>query len=94
MEVNDCMVNVPLLILPAAGLLLFLIINPTTMQIKTMHTPNTPPTTAGIIIAIDTESVVIGAESVFIGAEFVVKLNVVNVLALLTVITLVEVVRG
>ena len=85
MEVNDCMVNVPLLMLP--GLLLFLIINPTTMQMKIIQSPNILPTTAGIITAI--------------GAESVVELNMVFVVITLTliiiallVIALVGVVKG
>ena len=81
MEVNDCMVNVPLLIFP--GLLLFLIINPTTMQMKIIQSPNILPTTAGIITAI--------------GAESVVELNIVFMTPIVDILTLnilVEVVKG
>ena len=81
MEVNDCMVNVPLLMLP--GLLLFLIINPTTMQMKIIQSPNILPTTEGMMIAI--------------GAESVVELNIVFMTPIVDTLTLnilVEVVKG
>ena len=88
MEVNDCMVNVPLLILP--DLLLFLIINPTTMQMKIMHSPNTLPTTAGMMTAIGTESVV-ELNMLFIVITLIIGVTLI-VIALLVVITLVLIV--
>ena len=90
MEVNDCMVNVPLSMLP--GLLLFLIINPTTMQMKIIHSPNTLPTTAGIITAIGAESVV--ELNVVLIAITLVLIVVTIELLIINKCTLVGVVKG
>ena len=72
MEVNDWVINIPLLIPPC--LFLLLIIN-VRIQMKITNNPNTPPTTEGTMIVNGVE-----ADVSFIGIVLVGAINVVIVL--------------